>query len=472
MKTQRDYEIGPDDRAWIEATSEPVHPALAAIEEAAEPGNIPILDRESGRVLAVLASGRRRICEVGTAIGYSTLWMALAQGAGGSIVTIDPDRERTDLARGFWRSAPASRSGGSPWSTRRPSRRSPGTIRPSPVPFDLVFIDAIKGEYVAYLEALVPRLVPGAYVIADNVLWSGGCRGRGRPARTTKGRPRSESSTRPCSTTIASRHRSCRWAMVSLSQPTAAEPRTPTVHVRVRLFAIQRELAGTREVILQLPPGASIETAWTALVQLHPLLAPGRSAVRFALNGAYADATDLARRTATSWPASRRSEWRRDLAPNHGAARADPGHRLRKPLLGELADRLGHAADGAVAAFLGRTRETPGTPAPGQEAEALRHAGRAVDALEYEAHETMALAVLGAIADEVAERFGVERLAIVHRVGAVPLGDASIAVVAVSPHRDAAFQAARYAIDETKARAPIWKAERFEDGHVWVGAPA
>ena len=84
----------------------------------------------------------------------------------------------------------------------------------------------------------------------------------------------------------------------------------------------------------------------------------------------------------------------------------------------------------------------------------------------------MALAVLAAIADEIAERFGVERIAIVHRVGEVPLGEPSIAVVAAAPHRDAAFQAARYAIDETKARAPIWKAERFADGHVWIGHQA
>ncbi len=54
----------------------------------------------------------------------------------------------------------------------------------------------------------------------------------------------------------------------------------------------------------------------------------------------------------------------------------------------------------------------------------------------------------------------------------MPLGEASVAIVAVAPHRDAAFDAARYAIDETKARAPIWKAERFADGHVWVGEPA
>jgi molybdopterin synthase catalytic subunit len=140
--------------------------------------------------------------------------------------------------------------------------------------------------------------------------------------------------------------------------------------------------------------------------------------------------------------------------------------------LAELGDRLATDGDGAIVGFIGRTRSSPGTPAPGQEAEAARHAGRSVEALEYESHESMVVSVLGAIADEVAERFGVERLAIVHRTGDVPLGEASVAIVAVSPHRDAAFAAARYAIDETKARAPIWKAERFEDGHVWVGEPA
>ena len=84
----------------------------------------------------------------------------------------------------------------------------------------------------------------------------------------------------------------------------------------------------------------------------------------------------------------------------------------------------------------------------------------------------MALRVLTTIADEIESRFGVDGLAIVHRTGDVGLGEASVAIVAVAPHRDAAFAAARYAIDETKARAPIWKAEQFADGHVWIGAPA
>jgi molybdopterin synthase catalytic subunit len=141
-------------------------------------------------------------------------------------------------------------------------------------------------------------------------------------------------------------------------------------------------------------------------------------------------------------------------------------------ILGVLGDRLATPADGAVVGFIGRTRETPGTPAPGQEAQAAAHDDRSVEGLEYEALEPMAIRVLEDIADEVELRFGVSRLAIVHRVGAVPLGEPSVAIVACAAHRGAAFDAARYAIDETKARAPIWKAEHFADGHVWIGEPA
>jgi len=238
------------------------------------------------------------------------------------------------------------------------------------------------------------------------------------------------------------------------------------MRVRVRLFATQRELAGTREVGLELDGDATVADAWEALVARFPALAPGRDFVRFARNGAYADeATGLSEGDEVAM-----------IPPVSGG----DGTRILElrdtpfdaSILAELSERLATADDGAVVGFLGRTRATPGTPAPGQEAEAARHAGRAVESLDYEAHETMALAVLDEIAAEIETRFGVERLAIVHRTGAVPLGDTSIAVVAVAPHRDAAFIAARYAIDETKARAPIWKAEHFADGHVWIGEPA
>jgi molybdopterin synthase catalytic subunit len=246
------------------------------------------------------------------------------------------------------------------------------------------------------------------------------------------------------------------------------------MRIRVRLFAIQRELAGTREVPLELPASATVEDAWAAVVGRYPVLAPGRASLRFARNGDYAEpATGLADGDEVAF-----------IPPVSGGASADDRavaetrilelHDAAFPatILAELEARLATSEDGAVVGFIGRTRVTPGTPAPGQETEAARHAGRAVESLDYEAHETMAIRVLTQIADEIRDRFGVERLAIVHRTGDVPLGEASIVVVAVSPHRDAAFQAARYAIDETKARAPIWKAERFADGHVWIGAPA
>lgn len=241
------------------------------------------------------------------------------------------------------------------------------------------------------------------------------------------------------------------------------------IKIRVRLFAIQRELAGARTVELELPAGASIEDAWTALVARHPSLAPGRAYVRFARNADYADGATVLEdgdELAIIPPVSGGA-----AIGDHAPVRILElrGQPFGTGVLGELGERLATDADGAIVGFLGRTRMSPGTPAPGQEAEAARHTGRSVELLEYEAHEAMALAMLDRIADEIAERFGVERIAILHRTGEVPLGEPSVAVVAVSPHRDAAFAAARYAIDETKARAPIWKAERFADGHVWVG---
>ena len=232
---------------------------------------------------------------------------------------------------------------------------------------------------------------------------------------------------------------------------------------------MQRELAGTRGLDLSLPSGATIEDAWTEVVRLHPALEPGRPALRFARNGAYAPAdTILVEGDEVA------------MIPPVSGGTADPRSRILEirtepfdaAILAELGERLATPEDGAVVGFLGVTRRSPGTPAPGQEAEAARHAGRSVESLTYETHASMALAVMADIADEIASRFGVTRLAIVHRDGEVPLGEPSVAIVACAPHRDAAFEAARYAIDETKARAPIWKAEQFSDGHVWIGESA
>lgn len=247
------------------------------------------------------------------------------------------------------------------------------------------------------------------------------------------------------------------------------------MRIRVRLFARQRELAGTREIAFDLPAGATIADAWNALAAKVPAVASGRPFVRFARNGDYAAATTpleeddeiacippisggAGEEAAGDDPVIRRLELRADPFP--------------ASLARELADAIATPADGAIVIFEGRTRSTPGTPAPGEEAEAARHAGRAVESLEYEALDSLVRRTWEAIADEVADRFGVRRLAIAHRTGDVPLGETSIIVVAAAPHREAAFSAARHAMNETKARVPIWKAERFADGHVWIGQPA
>lgn len=177
----------PDQRDldWIEAIARPPEPVLVEMETAAAPEGIPILARASGRVLATLAANRRRIVEIGTAIGYSTLWMALAQPAGGSIVTIDPDAERTSRARAFWRRAGIADEQITVIEAKALDAFAAGEAALAG-PFDLAFVDAIKQEYVDYLEQLAPRLAPGALLIADNVLWSGRTSGA-QPARPGDG---------------------------------------------------------------------------------------------------------------------------------------------------------------------------------------------------------------------------------------------------------------------------------------------
>lgn len=183
--SERGWAPGPADLDWIDGATRPPHAVFLDMEAAAGPEGIPILDRASGRVLAALAVSRRRIVEVGTAIGYSTLWLALGQGPAGHIVTIDPDRSRTDRARSFWRAAGIEDSRIE--VVNQPAldafARHPDALAG---PFDLAFIDALKPEYPAYADALRPRLAPGAMLVADNVLWSGRTSGD-RPPRPGDG---------------------------------------------------------------------------------------------------------------------------------------------------------------------------------------------------------------------------------------------------------------------------------------------
>ena len=150
----------------------PVHPALAAIEAAAQPDRIPILDREPGaswRCSRPAGGGSARLGRRSATPRCGWPW---PRRPARSIVTIDPDRSRTDIARGFWRQAGIAI--GRIEVVNRPALEAFAANDAALAgPFDLVFIDALKPEYRAYVEALLPRLARGALVVADNVLWSG-----------------------------------------------------------------------------------------------------------------------------------------------------------------------------------------------------------------------------------------------------------------------------------------------------------
>lgn len=121
-------------------------------------------------------------------------------------------------------------------------------------------------------------------------------------------------------------------------------------------------------------------------------------------------------------------------------------------------DLLSAAADdaaGATVLFVGMTRD--------------HNEGRSVERLEYEAYPGMAEKELVCIAEQACEKWPVAKIAIVHRTGVVPIGEASVAIAASSAHRGDAFEAARFTIDRLKEVVPIWKKEFFEGGAIWIG---
>ena len=149
-----------------------IHPSIdgvaAELERKGRGEDIPIVDRETGRFLAVLvrATQAQRILEIGTAYGHSTLWMARAQPAEGKIITIDPDRECTAIASGFFkRAGVADRIE----IVNQPALEVLPTFDKES--FDFVFIDALKEEYPEYLAASVPLLKRRGMLVADNLLW-------------------------------------------------------------------------------------------------------------------------------------------------------------------------------------------------------------------------------------------------------------------------------------------------------------
>ncbi len=213
--------------------------------------------------------------------------------------------------------------------------------------------------------------------------------------------------------------------------------------IHVRCFATLREASADRTV-LSLDPPASVADAWAAMAARFPALAVHREYTQAARNGA-----------AVAWdePLTDGDEVA-FLPPVSGGSSA--------PLVGLSADpidltaleRIVEHSHGAVVTFVGRARNRSDD-------------GREVTALEYEAYPEMAEATLRAIADEVTDRWPDCAVAVVHRTGTVPIGDAAVAIVTGAPHRGDAYEANRYVIEAIKDRLPIWKLEQFTDGSRW-----
>jgi molybdopterin synthase catalytic subunit/molybdopterin converting factor small subunit len=203
------------------------------------------------------------------------------------------------------------------------------------------------------------------------------------------------------------------------------------VRISVRLFAILRERAGRSALELELPEGSTVADAIDRLREEPGLAVPlERIRIAAAVNREYASPAD--RLTAGDELA---------LVPPVSGGATDVYAEVREEPLSieRVAARVVRRAAGAVVTFQGVTRD--------------------VERLEYEAYREMAEERLRAILEDCIADHGLEAAAAEHRVGTVPLGEASVVVSVSAVHRDAAFAGAREAIDRIKAEAPIWKEE-------------
>jgi molybdopterin synthase catalytic subunit len=188
---------------------------------------------------------------------------------------------------------------------------------------------------------------------------------------------------------------------------------------------------------------ASVASAWAALVDRYPELDRHRPFTQPARNGVAVG-------------------WDEPLTDGDEVAFLPPVSGGTEPSVGLTDGPIDVAAleaivattHGAVVTFVGRARR-------------LADDGREVVGLEYEAYPEMAEATLRSVASEVRERWPDCVVAVVHRTGPVPIGEAAVVIVTAAPHRGDAYAANRYVIEAIKDRLPIWKLEQFADGSRW-----
>jgi len=216
-----------------------------------------------------------------------------------------------------------------------------------------------------------------------------------------------------------------------------------------------KDAAGVGEAALELPEGATAEDAFRAAAQRWPALEPQRKSTVIAVNQKYALRTDVLHEgdeVAFLPPVSGGQDgWLR-------VEEDEAGHFFaltRAPIdAAALRARVARPGDGAVVTFEGIVRNHSG--------------GRRTLFLEYECYEPMAIRVMAEMGRGVAARHEVSRIAMVHRLGRLEIGEASVVIAVAAAHRRPAFEAALEAINRLKKEVPVWKKEHFEDGAVWV----
>jgi len=213
------------------------------------------------------------------------------------------------------------------------------------------------------------------------------------------------------------------------------------VNVRVRTFATLRELSAASND-LALPAGATVGDAWNELARRYPGLAPHRSFTQAARNG-----------SGCGWDAVLDDGDEVAFLPPVSGGAGIVGL-SSEPIDVDALEAIAGSGHGAVVTFIGRARDRADD-------------GRTVLDLEYEAYPEMAEAMLRAVATEVEANWPDCALAVVHRIGLVPIGEAAVVIVTAAPHRSTAYEANRYVIEAIKDRLPIWKKERFSDGSQW-----
>jgi molybdopterin synthase catalytic subunit len=216
--------------------------------------------------------------------------------------------------------------------------------------------------------------------------------------------------------------------------------------VDVRYFAIIREIVGLSAERREVPAGATAGDLFTQLIRENPRLERMRPVTMLMVNKEYVmhnhelhDGDELAL-----------------IPPVSGGDQ--PRFRVQSEALDPRSTEalVAHPGAGAIATFIGTVRD--------------HGRNRAVTHLEYEAYAPAAELSMAQIGDEIRERWGIDHVAIVHRVGSLPVGEASVVISVASAHRDAAFEACRYAIQRIKEIVPIWKKEHYVDGATWLGS--